>query len=216
MMRRMSATGARLVVANIPDVTVIPYLTSAEDVAARIGLPLGLVGPALGLRAGDYVIPDAFPLIGAILTGVISGPLPPGVVLDAEEVATIRAATATFNAIIAEQARLHGAALVDMHGWLNSIKAQGLVLGGQRLTAEFLGGIFSLDGFHPSNTGAAGAANEFIRALNTHFAAGIPPVNLREVQRNDPLVLPGVGHPASALGGVDPETAGLLRAVFKH
>lgn len=44
---RLAATGATLVVANIPDVTVVPYLTSAENVAAQLGRPLSVVGPIL-------------------------------------------------------------------------------------------------------------------------------------------------------------------------
>ena len=57
-------------------------------------------------------------------------------------------------------------------------------------------------------------ANEFIQALNTKFAAAIPPVNVRNVEREDPLVLAGVGHPASALGHVTPDTAASVRAVL--
>jgi hypothetical protein len=44
-MRRLAGTQATVVVAHIPDVTVIPYLTPAEDVASMIGLPLTIVGP---------------------------------------------------------------------------------------------------------------------------------------------------------------------------
>lgn len=207
LMQRLAATGASLVVANIPDVTTIPYLTSAEDLAAMLDLPLAAIGPALGIGAGDYITPNAFAKIQEIFTGVSVGPLPANVVLDAEEVAIIQAATKNFNAIIAAQAKAKGAALVDTHALLNSWKARGLVMNGQRLTTGFLGGIFSLDGFHPTDTGAAATANEFIRALNKQFAAGIPPVNVRAVAKQDPLVLPAVGHPASALRKAAKEAA---------
>ena len=60
LMRRLAATNATIVVANIPDVTVIPYLTPAEDVAAIVELPLEILGPLLGIAAGDFVTPDAF------------------------------------------------------------------------------------------------------------------------------------------------------------
>jgi len=65
---------------------------------------------------------------------------------------------------------------------------RGIVVGGRRLTTQFLGGIFSLDGVHPSNTGAAATANFFIKTMNRQAAAGIPPISVRRVQRNDPLV----------------------------
>jgi phospholipase/lecithinase/hemolysin len=216
LVRRLSATGATLVLANIPDVSVIPYLTSAEDVAAQVNVPLPVLGPVLGIGPGDFVTPSALPSIVAILTGAQAGPLSDNVVLTAQEVATIRAATARFNAFIAARAEACGAALVDTHGFLNSLKDRGLVVRGQRLTTDFLGGIFSLDGFHPTNTGAAATANEFIRELNTHFAAGIPPVNVVQIAGQDPLVLPGVGHPATALTGVDEGTVRSLRAMLHH
>src|SRR5262249_31660308 len=166
-----------VVVANIPDVTVIPYLTRAEEVAAIIGLPLAVVGPVLGIGAGDFVTPDAFALIPAILADPASGPLPGGVVLDAGEVATIRAAIEQFNAIIAREAAAMGAALVDIHRLLDQATKRGIFVGDRRLDTDFLGGLFSLDGIHPTNTGYAIIANEFIKALNRRFHARIPPLD---------------------------------------
>jgi hypothetical protein len=215
LMTRLAATGATLVVGNVPDVTTVAYLTSAEKVAAGIGAPLSLIGPVLGIGPGDFVLPDAFPLIAAILlTHTAVGPLPGNLVLDAGEVATIRATIDSYNAFIALQAQAHGAALVDIHALTARLHEQGIVSHGQRLTTDFLGGLFSLDGFHPTNTGYGLFANEFIRALNTNFAAGIPPVVLEQISQNDPLVLAGVGHPASSLGHVAPDTAKSLRAVI--
>jgi hypothetical protein len=216
MMNRLAATGATLVVANVPDVTAVAFLTSAEQVAEVVGLPLGVIGPPLGIAPGDFVTPDAFPLIGAILTGQIAGPLPGNVVLTAAEVATIRAATASFNSIIAAQAAAHGAALVDAHALLSTLQARGLVVNGQRLTTEFLGGLFSLDGIHPTNTGYALVANEFIHTLNARFAAGIPPLALEHVAMDDALVFAAVGRPASALGRIGAATTQAMRAIFAH
>ncbi len=202
---RLAATGATLVVANIPDVTVVPFLTSAEDVAAQTGIPIALLTSVLGIGPGDFVTPDAFPLIAAH-----AGPLPANVVLDAGEVAEIRAAIAGYNAFIAAKAKQHGAALVDIHAVLDRIRARGIVIGGQRLTTAFLGGLFSLDGIHPTNTGYAVIANRFIHALNRRFDADIARVPLVKVKNDDPLVppkgRPGVGH-----GHIGTETARSMR-----
>ncbi|MFQ5914327.1 MAG: SGNH/GDSL hydrolase family protein [Nitrospinota bacterium] len=211
---RLAATGAPMVVANIPDVTVVPFLTSFEEVAAAIGLSPDVLGLILGIGPGDFVTPDAFDLISDILGGVISGPLPGDVVLDAAEVAEIRAATDAFNAVIAEQAAAKGAALVDIHAFTNCLDTKGYLVGGQRLTTDFLGGIFSLDGIHPTNTGYALIANEFIKKLNTHFRAGISRVSIAEVAESDPLVLPGVGRPAAALRSLAEEIVERLRTVL--
>ena len=197
---RLAATGATLIVANIPDVTAIPFFVSAENVAAQTG-PLSVVGPILGIGPGDFVTADSFPLILARLADPTLGPLPGDVVLSAAEV------------VIATQARTTGAALVDIHDLLMRIQDKGFVAGGQRLTTDFLGGIFSLDGVHPTNTGYAIIANAFIKELNRGFAAGIPPVSVEQIQKVDPLVLSGSEAPASALGHVSANTMRALRAL---
>ena len=214
---RLAATGATLVTANIPDVTAVPFLTPAETVAAQIGAPLDAIGPLLGIAAGDFVTPDAFPLIQAILSSTTLGPLPGNVVLDAGEVAAIRDAVAGYNAFIEKKAREHHAALVDVHALIDRIHARGLVVGGQRLTTDFLGGLFSLDGVHPTNTGYAVIANEFIRALNRRFDADIAPVSVERIAKQDPLVLPEAGRPPRGGGKhISEETAHKLRSIMVH
>lgn len=70
----------------------------------------------------------------------------------------------------------------------------------------------SLDGVQPSITGYAAIANEFIRAMNNRFSAGIPPVSLAKVMRTDPLLLPNRKRPASSLGAIDARTVAALLA----
>ncbi|MGH9943189.1 MAG: SGNH/GDSL hydrolase family protein [Pyrinomonadaceae bacterium] len=201
VINRLAATGAKLVVANIPDVSVVPFLTSAEDVARTIGLPLAVIGPALGLAAGDSVTPGAFSLIPGILANPASGPLPGNVVLTAAESNTIRAAVRNYNRFIAAQVRRHRAALVDINLVLNLIDRFGYFVAGRRLTTDFLGGLFSLDGVHPTNTGYAIVANQFILALNLRYLAFIPPVNVRRIALADPLV-PPFGGGATAVARI--------------
>ncbi len=218
VMVRLAGTGAKLVAANVPDVTDIPYLTSAPVAANLFEVPpqlFQLFLIKLGIGPADLLTPDAFALIGPILLNQIPGPLPSNVVLDATEILAIRSTTQAYNEIIANQAGARGAALVDVAALYNSIKAKGVVVGGQRLTADLFGGIFSLDGIHPTNTGFAIIANEFIKALNTSFTAGIPPLPVRQIQKDDPLVFPGVGHPASALGVISPTIVQSLRSVLR-
>src|SRR5262249_43013110 len=97
LMRRLAATGATIVVGNIPDVTAIPFLTSAEDLAELVGLPLSVIGPVLGIGPGDFVLPEA---VAQIATQGITGPLPANLVLDATEVSLIQNAVDRFNEII--------------------------------------------------------------------------------------------------------------------
>ncbi len=220
LVNRLSATGAALVIANIPDVTVVPYLTPAEDIAEELGLPLFDIEPILGIGSGDYVTPDAFTPILARLANPSLGPLPANVVLTAANAKKIRAAVDAYNGIIEEEAERKGAALVDIHRLANQIRKRGISANRQVLTSEFLGGIFSLDGVHPTNTGYAVIANKFIEALNHEFDTGIPFVSIDQIAKTDPLVLPGIEPPDSSRrpdsihSHVDPDTARALRDLF--
>lgn len=194
LVKRLAATGATVVVANIPDVAVIPYVVPAKTAAALFGVSLPVFSGALGISTNDYLNLDHVPTAVAILQGHISGPLPDEAVLDAAEIQQIREATERFNEIIAAQAAANGAVLVNVNAFLSHLDHHGLVVGGRRLTTQFLGGIFSLDGIHPSNTGAAATANYFIKTMNHKLATHIPPVSVRRIERHDPLVLPKQRH----------------------
>ena len=57
---------------------------------------------------------------------------------------------------------------------------------------RFLGGFFSLDGIHPTNTGYAVVANTFIDAMNAAFKTTVADVNLSTVAAADPLWPPNL------------------------
>jgi hypothetical protein len=137
---------------------------------------------ALGVAEADCLTLDHIPGAVAILQGQKTGPLSDPEVLDAGEIAAIRAATAQYNALIASKCAEKGAQLVDMHGFLNRLASDGAQAGNAHLTARFLGGIFSLDGIHPTSSGAAVTANEFVRAFNA-AGASIPLVAWLSMRR---------------------------------
>ena len=101
--------------------------------------------------------------------------------------------------------------MVDIHGLTTRISKVGVKVNGQILTTEYLGGIFSLDGVHPTNTGYAVIANAFIRTLDVDFDQEIDPVSVDDVAKNDPLVFPGTEPPDSLQRHVDPGTAKTIR-----
>ncbi|MDQ7007454.1 MAG: GDSL-type esterase/lipase family protein [Acidobacteriota bacterium] len=205
---RLAATGAPIVVANIPDTTVIGYLTPVSELSWTLGVPIEILSQVLGVGADDYVTLPGLDLVGKILGGTMPGPLPDTAVLDAEETGQIRRRTELFNTFIAAKAEEHAAALVDIHGLLERADAGGVMACGKRLATHFLGGVFSLDGVHPTRTGYAVVANEFIAAINDTFQTALPMVDLCEVSATDPLLPPGLSFAPSALGAPD---RGLLR-----
>ncbi|HEX6201737.1 MAG TPA: SGNH/GDSL hydrolase family protein [Thermoanaerobaculia bacterium] len=187
--------GADVVVATLPDVTVIPFVTTVPPVVVNPatrqpvigpnGQPIPLIGPQGPLAPNDRVLLTATALLaqGIGIPAAIGGtnqPLPDSAVLSAAEVATVRARVAALNDVIRQAASDFGTAVADINGLLNRAATTGFPVGGNIvLTEDFLtGGIFSYDGVHPTPLGNAVAANEFIRAINATFDADVPPVDL--------------------------------------
>ena len=117
-----------------------------------------------------------------------------------------RNAVDAFNAFIASQSQLYGAPLVDVHMLLDRLDLSGLRIGNYVLSTQFLGGIFSLDGIHPTNTGHALVANHVLRAIDQTLGGGIPTIPLLPIVENDPLAFPLSALRATA-AAPDPDLA---------
>src|SRR5262249_28190368 len=90
-----------------------------------------------------------------------------------------------------EQRRGVEIASVDTFGLFDQLRQQGVDVDGNGapdLTTGYLGGIFSLDGIHPTRTGDAVIANAFIASINQRFGDTIPPVDVARVAAHDELV----------------------------
>ena len=206
-------TPAHLVIANIPDVTQVPYLQPAAlilgEYSQATGLPTAVLSGLLGIVPGDYVNPTGLAEIPAILGGTQKGPLTDSGVLSASEVVTVQAQVVAFNQVIAAQAKAANATLVDINALFAQVVASGLTINGYTGTASFLGGFFALDGIHPTNTGYAVVANKFIDTMNATISTKIPDVPLASVAAADPLWPPNLlPHPAAARPLIMPANAG--------
>ncbi len=190
-------TKAHLVIANIPDVTLVPYLQPAATIlaeySAATGYPVSVLSGLFGISAGDLLNPEGLAEVAAIVAGTQTTPVSDAGVLTAAEVATVQQRVTDFNTVIAAQAKVAGATVVDIHALFANLIANGLPINGYTGSAAFLGGVFSLDGIHPTNTGYAVIANTFIDAMNAGFSAKIPEVNVGTVAASDPLWPPNLG-----------------------
>ncbi len=189
-------TNAHLVLGNIPDVTLVPYLTPAAlvlaEYSAATGSPATTLSALFGIAPGDFVTPEGLTEIATILAGTQTTPLSDAGVLTAAEAVTVRAQVTAFNQVIAAQATAANATLVDINALFTQVAATGLTVNGYTGTASFLGGFFSLDGIHPTNTGYAVIANTFIDAMNASFKTTIPDVALAPIAAADPLWPPNL------------------------
>ena len=224
-LRAAVGSSATIVVANIPDVTSIPFFktipsqglvltaTTATQLNAATGGAFGFVagpngflaytgvgtsGTVKKLTASEYVLltcpQDSLTKAG---WGSLK-PIPGQYVLDADEVAFARSQVAAYNAAIASLAASHNAILVDINAQLAQIDAQGYTPPGSSLeltSAYVSGGVFSLDGVHPTPKGQGIIANAFLRAINQKLGGSIPYVDIN--------ALPGIPAPLSkyTIGG---------------
>jgi lysophospholipase L1-like esterase len=177
----IASTGAKMAVANIADVTSIPFVTTVSRfVTLPTGQTVTLVGPNGPLQAGDFVLlPAAADIAGGRGIPGVGPPLADSQVLSAAEAATIQDRINHYNATISAVANERGAALVDANAALRQLATTGVNVGGVTYRSAFLtGGTFSYDGVHPTPFGYAYVANLFIDAINAKFGGDIPPVNL--------------------------------------
>ena len=191
---RQNRPTAKLVVATIPDVTAIPFVTTVKPyIFTPQGQKVYLLGEAGPLTDSDYVTLGASALIqqgygipgtGKLLPEGSFNPatmtLTQGVILRLQEANAIRTRTNELNSIVRGVAASAGAPVVDMAEFFADIGAHGYDIGGVTLTTAFLtGGLFSYDGVHPQNLAHAIVANEFIEVINSAYGATVPLVNLR-------------------------------------
>ncbi|MBC7655290.1 MAG: G-D-S-L family lipolytic protein [Oligoflexus sp.] len=109
----------------------------------------------------------------------VSVPLADNWVLSKEEIAEVKVATDSYNATIKSIADSKGLAFVELKSVTDQLANGGIVYNGFTTTSAFVtGGMFSLDGVHPSPRGYAIIANLFTEAINAKFGANFKNVNV--------------------------------------
>jgi hypothetical protein len=109
----------------------------------------------------------------------VSVPLEDQWVLSKDEIAEVKAATDAYNATIKAVADAKGLAFVDLRPIMDQIAGAGIVFNGYNTTSAFIfGGMFSLDGVHPSPRGYAIISNYFAKAINAKYGSNFKDVNV--------------------------------------
>lgn len=192
-MDSLAALGCDVVVANIPDVSTIPFMTTVKvaDVdSARISpttkIKVYFQEDQAEIKYYLLTLSSALPSLLAAGIGTTPGnPVPGKYTITNAEADIITATVNSYNNVIDSAAARVGFPVVDAHQLLADIFAvsgttgAGYSLGsGIRVKSDYIsGGIFSLDGVHPNTLGYAIVANEFIRVANEFYGSSVPSVN---------------------------------------
>lgn len=142
----------------------------------------------LGQPTGKFYRDNNLPIPLGIDTTQLFGfhpqnPFPDVFVLDPDEITTSNNAVAGFNNVISGVAQQSGFHVVDINSKFNALRAAdftgGTSINGVTFRTTYIsGGLFSLDGVHPSNQAHGIVANEFISVINQKFNANIPLVDV--------------------------------------
>ncbi|MCR4417545.1 MAG: SGNH/GDSL hydrolase family protein [Ignavibacteria bacterium] len=206
----LANTGSKVVVANIPDVTAIPFFTTVGPTLYAQGITAVWAVRGVGDTVPVNVLTNYLTLRASDLLAQGKGmseknPLPNSVVLDSIEAANVKNVISNYNATIASVAAAKGFGLVDANALLNRART-GITENGIRFTTQYVtGGLFSLDGVHPTNRGYAIVANEFIKVINQKWGASIPLINVSTIPGS--IILPKgynqLGLPVLPAGALD-------------
>jgi hypothetical protein len=156
--------------------------------AAALG---GLYGQARHASSGvgkrDFILLTARSVIGTPQAGAPAGfntigvtfPMGDGTALTNSEFLEIKTATDAYNATIESVAKAKGLAFVELKGVTDKLASGGIVYNGFNTTSTFVtGGMFSLDGVHPSPRGYAIISNLFAEAINAKYGSNFKSVNV--------------------------------------
>jgi hypothetical protein len=135
----------------------------------------------------DYILLPAKSVIGTTQTSAtapfnvngISYPMQDNTTITVTEATQLKTATDSYNASIQALAAAKELAFVDIKALYNQVNNGGIVANGQTMTSAFItGGMFSLDGVHPSSRGNALITNKFLEAINSKYGSNLQGVNI--------------------------------------
>jgi hypothetical protein len=202
IIRTLQASGSKVLIANQPPLlsaavfVPLPGLQSA--LTALGGAAAGAATPFVqtelqlfyGVGNGGYVtISGLRKILAALVARQTRFALSGGDFVPDALATQVNALNAAYNVSIKSAATQTGAALVDVNASINAIiAAGGLPINPPKCcTLQYGGGMYSLDGLYPSNTGYAVIANVFIATMNSAYGTSFPQVNVAAIYATDPF-----------------------------
>ncbi|HKI03134.1 MAG TPA: hypothetical protein VKK31_14250 [Thermoanaerobaculia bacterium] len=185
----LRGNGAEVLVMTVPDPMDTAYCSPLDAAARVLNVAAAALANRYGLRDGDRIaVPGLVEIGNQILAGATRN-LPAGCVVGERAAREISARIGELNQALAEVAGQHGALLYDLHGLFRRLREWGLEVGNAGwLTADFLGGFYTLNGYYPGRTGHAVIASEVLQLLNQTYGARFPQLDIGQIAAADPVV----------------------------
>lgn len=179
--------GTDIIVCTIPDPAHTAFFTRVSNAGRVVKAGEATTGALFGLRPDDCLTPTGLVELSCRLIARTRSPLPEGAVVPSATVMRITERVASLNRQIRAVAQEHGAVLFDLHAVFDRWTRDGLTAGGRRLTRDYLGGIFSLNGVYPGAVGHGAIANALVETLNAACDTSFGGVDLEALAAFDPV-----------------------------
>jgi hypothetical protein len=185
---------ATLLMFTVPDPFDTPFFVQPAAAANILRVKESWLCERFGLLPDDRIKIPAVHEIGFQIFGRSLASLPPGSKVSAGVAAALSSRVAQWNSRIRKIAAGAGARVYDLADLFSRLRTDGQAVGNRHLTADYLGGLYSLNGYYPGHVGHALIANEIL-ALECQ-----PLIDIEEIARLDPAVgiEPAQGRPWSA------------------
>jgi hypothetical protein len=176
-----------VIACTIPDPVDTALFTPVAAAARVVKADPAVLAMLCGLNELDYLTPTGLVEAGCRLITRTPGSLPEGSVVTASVVARLSERTSSLNRQIRALAEEQGAQILDLHRLFARVKRDGVTVGERHLTADYMGGLFSLNGVYPGATGHGVIANELLDVLNTAEQTSHAPIKLEALMAADPV-----------------------------
>ncbi len=195
---------AQVIATTIPNPLDTAYFTSPAAAASITATTPFVILAGYNVTPQDYITRNGLMAIANQFTDRTIAPLPPGSILRAATAADLTARINALNTQIVNAARDTGAVVYDLASYLHGVRVLGAGAGTRTITADYLGGFYSLDGVYPGPTGHALIANDILTFLNSTYHRSFAPVAVNSVAATDATLraekAKGVLHTAESLG----------------
>jgi hypothetical protein len=183
----MADRKVEILVLTVPDPTDTAHFSTAEAAARCLRVKPEVLDRAYRL-AGDSLVTvnGLLQMAWQIQTGRFEA-LQPGHVLGGEAAQAVRDRVGALNARLLDMAARRGAVVYDLHDLFCRVRREGVLVGSRRLTADYLGGFYSLNGYYPGPTGQALIAADLVECVNRTHGTTFSPPDLALILRADPV-----------------------------
>ncbi|HUG70816.1 MAG TPA: hypothetical protein VMM76_23915 [Pirellulaceae bacterium] len=188
IVKAFCAAQCGVLVLNVPNPIDTAAFSSLESAGRVLKVSPSALARLYQLNRGDRITVAGLLEIGTQINRRQFAPLDRRHVLAADVAERIASYTGKLNEVILQVVDLPDrVGHCDIAALFRDLSSHGQRIGAKHFTADYLGGVFGLNGYSLGHTGQALVANCVIRTINESFGAAVPDLPLPEIAANDPI-----------------------------